>query len=318
MNARTLWCEAVGRGVLRGSSLPDPGLGEVRVRAVLSGVSKGTERLIWAGRVPVDQHDAMRGPHQKGEFPFPVAYGYGSVGVVEAGSLAVGTRVFCLHPHADRYVVPAEDVHAIPESVPDERAVLTANIETAINAVWDADVRPGERVSVVGAGVVGCAIAWLIGQIDGIEVTLIDILPERESVAEALGVSFRSPEAAVDGQHRVIHASGTADGLSLALEIAAFEATITEVSWYGDQPVAVPLGSHFHSRRLTLRSSQVGCVAPSHRASWSCRRRLGLALEKLADPALDALLDRTLRFEDAPDRLPGLLGQPGLCHALRY
>ena len=263
----------------------------------------------------------MRAPFQAGDFPAPVKYGYASVGVVEEGPRELLNRVvFTLYPHQTRYLVPADAVHVVAEDVPPQRAVLAANLETAVNGIWDADVRVGDRVSVVGGGTVGCLAAWLAGKIMGCDVELVDVRTQRASIASALGVRFASPGEAVHDRDVVIHASGSPPGLELALQIAGFEATITELSWFGDQQVALSLGGAFHARRLTIRSSQVGHVATSQRARWTTRRRMELALRLLRDPSLDMLITGESQFEDLPGVMARLASDPGdtLCHRIRY
>jgi threonine dehydrogenase-like Zn-dependent dehydrogenase len=291
------------------------------VRTLHSGISRGTELLVFRGEVPESEYERMRAPFQEGDFPAPLKYGYASVGVVEQGPPALlGRTVFCLYPHQTHYVVPAEAVHPLPEGLPPARAVLAANMETAVNALWDAAPHIGDRIAVVGAGVVGLLAAWLAGRMPGCEVEVVDTNPGRRAVAEQLGLSFASPQAARPDADLVIHASGKAEGLATALRLAAFEATVLEMSWYGRQAVALPLGEAFHSRRLTLRSSQVGHVAQSQRARWSHGRRLALALALLRDPALDALLTDAAPFDELPAVLARLAaGAPQtLCHRIDY
>lgn len=291
------------------------------MRALHSGISRGTEMLVFRGEVPATEFERMRAPFQEGDFPGPVKYGYASVGVVEEGPDALkGRAVFCLHPHQTRYVVPADAVHPLPEGVPPARAVLAANMETAINALWDAAPRIGDRIAVVGGGVVGLLVAWLAGRLPGCEVELIDVRPSRRDTALALGVAFATPQDAKPEADRVLHASGNAQGLVTALGLAAFEATVIEMSWYGRREVALPLGEAFHARRLTLRSSQVGHVAAAQRARWSHRRRLALALSLLSDPVLDLLITDSAPFDELPDVLARLSsGCPDtLCQRIDY
>lgn len=305
---RALWYVEAGRAETRPEPLADPGPGEVRVCTLYSGISRGTESLVLAGRVPRSEFERMRAPFMAGAFPFPVKYGYAAVGRVERGpSELKGRPVFALHPHQTAFNVPADAVTPVPESVPAARAVLAANMETALNAVWDAQPAPADRIAVVGAGVVGALVAWLCGQLPGAQVTLVDIEPGRAALARDLGVAFATPDKAQGDCDLVVHASGTAAGLSTALGLAGMEATVLELSWYGADEVAVPLGAAFHSRRLKLVSSQVGQVAASHRARWSYRRRLSAALELLADPRLDVLLAPAVKFADLPARLPDIL-----------
>lgn len=318
---RAFWIAAPGRAELRSEPLPVPGPGHASVRTLYSGVSRGTEALVFQGRVPPSEVQRMRAPFQAGEFPGPVKYGYASVGKVTAGpDELIGRCVFCLYPHQERYVVPGEALWALPDAVPAARAILAANLETALNGVWDAGVAPGDRVSVIGAGSVGCLVAWLAGHISGCEVELIDMNPARAAIAQALGVAFALPARARADADVVLHASGTQEGLQLALAIAGFEATVLELSWYGDRVVSLSLGEAFHARRLSLKSSQVGAVAPARRARWSSRRRLALALSLLTDPALDALINSEGAFDELPATLAALAGSPGntIMHRVRY
>lgn len=315
-HARALWAVAPGRCELREEALPGLGADDVLVEATWSAVSKGTEGLVLSGRVPVSQHEVMRGPHMGGAFPFPVKYGYCVSGTVVDGALPVGTQVFCLHPHQDRFVVPAS--WAVPHQVAAERAVLAANIETALNVVWDSGAGPGDRVVVVGGGVVGCLVAWLAGQLPGAEVTLVDVLPERGATAEAFGVSFATPDDVPVDADVVVHASATEAGARTALDAAGHDGMVVEASWFGDRSIALPLGEAFHSRRLVLRSSQVGQIPPQRRPRWTHRRRLEKALELCADPRLDALFTSACPFDELPLRLPEVVVGSGLCHRVDY
>lgn len=319
--ARAFWVAAPGRGEIRSESLPAPLPTEVLVEALFSGISRGTEALVFGGHVPPSEWQRMRAPFQVGEFSGPVKYGYASVGRVERGPAnLVGRLVFVLHPHQTRYIVPAAAAHLLPDGVPAGRAVLAANLETAVNGIWDARLQVGDRVSVVGAGAVGCLVAWLAGRVPGCDVELIDVSPARAAVARALGVRFRVPEDATEEADVVIHASGRAAGLETALRLAGEEATVVELSWFGDERVSLPLGQAFHAKRLTIASSQVGRVATSHRSRWDTGRRMRLALGLLADPALDALVSGESGFESLPEVMAGLAASPGdvVCQRVRY
>jgi threonine dehydrogenase-like Zn-dependent dehydrogenase len=320
-SARAFWITAPGKGELRRAALAPPRAGEVLVRTILSGISRGNERLVFTGHAPQSQYQAMRCPFQEGDFPAPVKYGYASVGVVEAGAAPlIGKRVFCLHPHQERYVVPADAALTIADAVPDARAVLAANMETAVNGLWDAAPRLGDRIAVVGAGVVGAVMAALAARLPGNSVELVDIDPARAALAAALGCRFALPENASGNADLVIHASGSAAGLATALRLAGFEAKVVEMSWYGDASVAAPLGEAFHAKRLVLRSSQVGAVATAQRARWTHRRRLALALDLLADPVFDRLIAGESRFDELPALMARLASAPAgaLCHVVRY
>jgi len=324
-SARAFWVREPGRGEIRSVDLPALGHGELRVRALASGVSRGTESLVFQGKVPESERQRMRCPFQEGDFPAPVKYGYSSVGVVEAlGPEApadlLNARVFCLYPHQDRYVVPASAVLPVPADVPDQRAALAANMETAVNALWDAGPRIGDRIAVVGAGVVGALTAALAARLPGADVRLVDLDPRRADLVEALGCRFALPTQAAGDADLVFHASGAAAGLATALGLAGFEATVVELSWYGDQPVVVPLGAAFHSRRLRMISSQVGSVAPARRARRSHRERLALALDLLRDPIFDRLITGECRLDALPDTMARLAAAPdgALCEVVRY
>jgi threonine dehydrogenase-like Zn-dependent dehydrogenase len=319
--ARAFWIVAPGQGELRSEHLPEPGPGEIMVEALTSGISRGTETTVFQGRVPESQHRVMRAPHQAGEFTFPLKYGYSSVGIVAAGPDDWrGRRVFCLHPHQDRYVVPRRTAIAVPAAVSDERAVLAANMETVVNGLWDAAPRVGDRVAVVGAGVIGALAAAVAARIPGTAVQLVDVNPDKAEVASALGVSFAVPKVATPRADLVIHTSGTAEGLATALDLAGFEAKVVELSWYGDRAVAAPLGEGFHSRRLRLVSSQVGAIATAQRARWDRRRRLALALDLLADARFDVLLAHAVPFADLPEVMTELAAQPSnvMCQVIDY
>jgi threonine dehydrogenase-like Zn-dependent dehydrogenase len=319
--ARAFWLRAPGQGEIRSVTLPPRDAGDVLVRTLYTGVSRGTETLVFDGRVPPSQHAAMRAPFQEGDFPGPVKYGYLNVGVVEAGPAALtGRTVFCLYPHQTAYVVPAGAVTPVPGAVPPARAVLAGTVETAVNALWDAAPLLGDRVAVVGGGMVGCCVAALLGRFPAARVQLVDVDPARAAVADRLGVDFATPADAAGGCDLVVHASATSAGLARSLELLADEGTVVELSWYGDRPVSVPLGEAFHSRRLTVRGSQVGTVAPARRGRRSLADRLALALDLLADPAFDALITGECAFDELPAVLPRLAGGdlPALCHRVRY
>ncbi|HEX5326112.1 MAG TPA: zinc-binding alcohol dehydrogenase [Acetobacteraceae bacterium] len=311
--ARAFWTVAAGRGELRSEPLPEPAPSQMLVRTLASGVSRGTESLVFAGRVPPSQYQAMRAPLMTGDFPFPVKYGYSAV-----GSTPDGQRVFVLHPHQDAFVAPATMCIAVPDAVPTHRAVLAANMETALNLTWDAAPLAGERVLVIGAGVLGLLAASLLARIPAARVTVVDIEPAREPVARGLGCGFALPDAAPGDQELILHTSASEAGLRLALASAGFEARVIEASWYGDRAPAVPLGEAFHSRRLRLIATQVGAVAPPMRARRSHAERLALALDLLANPAYDALLEGPTRFDDLPQAMPQLLAPGGLCHLISY
>lgn len=318
---RAFWTTAPGQGALFPAEAPDPGPGEVRVRALYSGISRGSESLVFHGKVPERERERMRAPFQAGDFPAPVKYGYASVGVVEAGEPELlGRTVFCLYPHQDRYTVPADAVLSVPDEVPAGRAVLGANAETAVNALWDASPRVGDRVAVVGAGTVGCLCAAFVRAMPGVEVVLADPDRTKQPAADALGIPLIHPAETPGDRDLVLHASGTGDGLGTAVNAAGFEATVVELSWYGTDSVVADLGGSFHSQRLYLISSQVGSVSAARRPRRSHRDRLALALALLQDAGLDALITGETAFEELPTAMPRLAERPSgtLCHRVVY
>ena len=320
-DVRAFWIEDRSLGAIRAGDPVSPKSGEVVVEALFSGISRGTETLVFQHRVPPSQYAAMRCPFQEGEFPAPVKYGYSVVGrVVHGPENLLGRVVFVLHPHQTRFVVPATAAVPIPPEVPPGRAVLAANMETALNALWDAEVIAGDRVCVIGAGVVGLLTGWLAAGIPGVSVLLTDTDPAKATAAGALGLPFQRDAEGAGDFEIIVHASGNPEGLRTALAIAAFEARIIEMSWFGDREVSLPLGEAFHSRRLSIRSSQVGTVVASRRARWTHRRRLELALRLLADDRLDALISDESPFESLPKVMRNLAQgkMPALCHRIRY
>jgi threonine dehydrogenase-like Zn-dependent dehydrogenase len=319
--ARAFWVRAPGDGEIRPADLPEPGPDDAVVRTLYSGISRGTETLVFRGGVPPDQYDRMRAPFQDGDLPGPVKYGYLNVGMVEAGPPELaGRTVFCLYPHQTAYVVPAGALVVVPDDVPPVRAVLAGTVETAVNALWDAAPLIGDRITVVGAGMVGCCIARLLARFPQVEVTLVDVDETRQRVAARLGVGFARPEDAAKRRDLVVHTSATSAGLQLSLDLLGNEGSVLELSWYGDRDVTVSLGGAFHSQRLAVRASQVGQVAPARRGSRSTRDRLALALELLRDPAFDALLTGSSPFWELPDVMARLASGelPALCHTIRY
>ena len=309
-----LWYVAEGKAELRGGAVSQG----VRVRALFSGLSRGTERLVMGGRVPPSEHDRMRCPYQEGAFPFPVKYGYALVGTIVDGARA-GETVFALHPHQREIALAADALHAVPSGVPARRAVLTANMETALTAIWDSGVSAGDKVLVIGAGVLGLLIAALATRMPGTQVTVVDPLTERRGIVAALGATFATPDSAPRDQDVVFHASAAPQGLALALESAGIEATVVEASWYGATSVSLALGEAFHQRRLKLVSSQVGSIPAGRQPRWTYARRIGTALSLLADPVFDQFITGEIAFDDAPANVPAALaGTAGLMTVLRY
>ena len=329
------WVTGPGQGRIgpAGLNVPDGAANNalaetVVVRTLFSGISRGTESLVFSNQVPMSEFQSMRAPFQEGEFPCPVKYGYANVGRIMDGPVGLqGRSVFCLFPHQEQYQVPLSAVQLLPDGLPEERAVLAANMETAVNGLWDAAPKVGDRIAVVGLGVVGCLVAWLANQIPGTRVTAIDVNPKRRATAEALGLDFAT-DMRSDDHDLVVHASGQPGGLARALGLCGPEARVIEMSWYGEQSVPAPLGQAFHSRRLTIRSSQVGQINPIQAPRWHYADRMQLALRLLCDPQLDCLITGESPFQELPQVMSNLSGnadQPGLpsaadtlCHRVIY
>jgi Zn-dependent alcohol dehydrogenase len=322
MRARAYWTVAPGRGEIRTEELRAPGAGEALVRATASGVSRGSELLVHRGAVPSSVAAQMRAPFQAGDLagPGPVKYGYLSVGVVEDGETGwVGRRVFCLHPHQDRYVVPVSSLTEVPPEVPDGRAVLLGTLETAVNALWDGRPLHGDRVAVVGGGMVGACVTALLARQPLERLELVDPDPDRTALAERLGARGVHPEGATAGCDLVFHCSATSAGLQRAVSLLGDEGEVVELSWYGDRAVTVDLGSDFHARRLRIRASQVSTVSPHRAARRDHAGRMQVALRAAQDARLDHLLAGPTPFEDLPALMPRLAdGEAGLCHVIRY
>ena len=301
-SARAFWCEEAGRAALRDAPLPAVLPGQALVRTLFSGVSRGTERLVFNGRVPASEHARMRAPMQEGDFPFPVKYGYCAVGIVQDGPADwLGARVFALHPHQSAFVADVAMMRRVPDALPARRATLAANMETALNALWDSGAGPGDRIVVVGAGVVGLLTAALAARLPGADVSVVDVDASRAAVCAAIGAHFVGPgDPRPQDADVVFHASASAPGLGVALEAAGMEATVVEMSWHGAGDTPTPLGGAFHSRRLKLVSTQVGQISPGHRPRWDYERRMAKAMELLCDDRLDALIDREIAFADMP------------------
>ena len=318
--ATAFWTLGPGKGALCQQELPEPLAGDVLVRALVSGISRGTESLVFRGGVPADLYPIMRCPFQEGDFPGPVKYGYALVGIADYGPANLaGRRVFSLHPHQDVAVIPVEGCRPVPDNVPTERAVLAANMETALNILWDGGAAPGQRIAVVGGGIVGGLVTYLAARMPGADVTMVDIDPARANIAQAFGAGFTTPGKAEPADcDLVVHASATGEGLETALRLAGMEATLVEASWYGDRPVTVALGGGFHPNRHRIVSSQVGKVSPAFRPRWTLSRRLDKALSLLTDPVLDLLLGPRIDFADLPKAMAELSRLPFGCPVVRY
>ena len=308
--AHALVYSAPGQARIDDVALPPMTDGVVEVAASFSGISRGTERLVFQGQVPKAEWDRMRAPHQVGDFPFPVRYGYASVGRVTDGpGDLVDRHVFSLFPHQTRYRLPVDAVVPLPDGLPPQRAVLAANMETALNAIWDANLRPGMRCLVVGAGLVGALITTLLSCQKGLDVDVTDKRADPVVTWTDFDVNFMSPDQVPKRRYDIaFHTSASGAGLQTALDALDFEGRVIELSWYGDTSIQIDLGGNFHANRLQIISSQVGQIAPARRNALGYRDRLTRALEALMDDRLDQLITASVAFRDLPARLPDLLG----------
>ncbi len=320
-SAHAFWITGPESSEIRAETIADPLDGEVAIQTLYSAISRGTESLVYKGAIPPSEFDRMRAPFQEGDFSTPVKYGYINVGVIDQGpSKLLGRSVFCMYPHQTYYVVPEKSVYLLPDDVPPARAVLAANLEAVVNGLWDAIPRVGDRVTIVGAGVLGLLFAWLTTRFPGCNVEIVDTNPEKKNLADKIGVSFKSPSQIKPESDLVIHTSGTSEGLSTSLACANFEAKILEMSWFGNQQVSLPLGEAFHSQRLTLQSSQVSSISTFQRGRWSSERRMELILRLLSEPDLDMLITGESKFKELPSVMKKLSREAGntLCHRIKY
>lgn len=321
VETEALWYIGPRRTAIRKATLGPLEPDHIRVRTIASGVSRGTESLVFDGKVPQEEWQRMRAPMQEGDFPFPVKYGYQSVGRVIAGPDDwQDRRVFVLHPHQTLFDTPIASAVPVPRDIPPTRAVLCGNMQTALTAIWDAKAAPGDRIAVVGGGVVGLLIGWLAAQIPAVSVELVDVNRERAPIARNLGLSFAEPGAARGDNDIVFHASASEAGLQSAIALAGEEATVMEMSWYGARAVAIDLGGAFHSRRLKLAASQVGRIPEDHRARWDFARRNETALALLDDARLDGLLERAVDFHALPEAMASIFERTSgvLCQLVTY
>lgn len=301
--ATAFWIESAGIGSLRRVTLREPGQEDHLITTEFSGISIGTERLVALGLVPPSCAAAMACTGMQGSFALPISYGYSLVGRIATGRLA-GGRVFTMHPHQDRIVQSSEHLISVPELLaPGPRVTLLPNLETALNAVWDAELRPGERVAIVGGGAVGLLVAFVLARLHDEGAVLVEADPQRRRLASALPWigTVLAPEQVDEGTFDVaFHTSANNAGLQLAIDALGFEGRVIELSWYGSRPVLLHLGTSFHHQRKRLIASQVATVAPSHRAEGR-HMRTAHVFGLLGDARLDALLGTPIPFAELPE-----------------
>ncbi|MGI9350414.1 MAG: zinc-dependent alcohol dehydrogenase [Rhizobiaceae bacterium] len=327
--ARRLTYPACGKGIIEYAQLIDIKDENVTLKTLYSGISKGTESLVFNGNVPESEWTRMQCPFMTGSFAFPITYGYACVcEVMECGkaveNLELGDRVFILHPHQDLMCVPASACHKLPDIIPTKRGVLSANMETGLNSVWDAEISGKPACAVIGAGVVGLMTAHALRETTGVSPIVLDVNPAKEKIISKLGFNFANPSRHTDLNlpefEFLFHTSASSEGLQTAIDLAGFEARIVELSWYGEKPVSLLLGGAFHSKRLRIIASQVGSIAPAMRAELDQSERIKQAMALLDDPRLDSLLETEIEFSEVPDHLHDLLGPQSdiLCQVIRY
>lgn len=307
--ARSFWLTEKGRGVLRRETLPAPAPGWCVVQTLFSAVSPGTERLVALGKVPAALREEMACPYMGGGFPFPVKYGYSLVGeVIDGPPKLRGRRVHILHPHQDVCVVRVEDARPLPDSLPPARATLASNMETAVTAAWDSGVVLGERVLVVGFGIVGALVAHVLGRGPAVEVEVVDRRPDRRRLAEAMG--FRASGApGPDAYDLAFDTSGSPSGLQAAIDAVGVEGRVVAVSWYGTEPARLALGGTFHSRRKRILSSQVSRIPGALQPRFDRARRTALVFRLLESPELDRLMGPRVPFAELPKAYETLVGR---------
>lgn len=313
--ATALWFPRARTVELRREVLPAPGPGEVRVRALASGLSHGTEMLVYRGEVPAGT--GLDLSTLRGSFAFPISYGYASVGRVVSAAEDVdaprpGDLVFVHHPHQTGYVVPASLPVILPADLPPELGVFLANVETAINVMLDAHPRLGERVVIFGQGVVGLLLTQLARRTGVERIVTVDPIPLRRELSLRVGADVSlAPGDSVAAKLRdltggvgadlAVEASGNPAALAAALNCVAAEGTVVVSSWYGTKEVTLPLGEAFHRGRIRLVSSQVGSIDPALTARWNHRRRLDLARDLLPTLLLAPLITHRVPFVDAAE-----------------
>jgi 2-desacetyl-2-hydroxyethyl bacteriochlorophyllide A dehydrogenase len=298
---------------------------DVRVRSRVSGLSAGSELLVYRGDAASDLRPDL--PTVSGDFGFPIKFAYASVGhVIEVGSrvarLAVDDLVFVHHPHQTEFVVPADAPIRLPEGLPPDVGVFAANLETAVTVVLDANPRLGEAVLVSGQGVVGLLITMLLRRVGATPIVTVDLHERRRAASSAAGadhvlsVDVDLVDTVLDltdgrGVDVAIEASGNPAALQACIDAAGFAGTVVVASWYGTRDVSLNLGGRFHRRRQRIVSSQVSTLDPALAPRWDRARRSSVVSGLLQELPLEPLithrfpLDRAAAAYELLDRDPG-------------
>jgi len=318
---RSLWHLSDSQSVIKENTAQNPSPSFLKIQSHFSLISTGTERLVACGEVPGSVHDDMKVPYMEGAFPFPIKYGYSLVGkVITEGHSMTGKLVHAMHPHQDFCLINESDLFEIHSNIPAQRATLASNLETALTAVWDAQVNIGDRVLIVGFGLIGSLIARLLSFIPAIYFQIIEIDKERIQHAEKLGF----PVSAILRKHSkfdiAFHTSATAEGLQTCIDGVGLEGKIIELSWYGKKPVKINMGGSFHSQRKQIISSQVGKLPSKYNARWDMKRRKKVVFELLENALFDQQITHFIKFVDTPTFFADLRAgkAKGLAYCIEY
>jgi len=304
-----------------------PATGEVRIQTLFSGISHGSEMMVYRGEIPADLSLDATLPSLQGNFSFPIKYGYASTGrIIDVGEgvngLEAGDLVFAFNPHETCYTVPATVVIKLPEGLDPKHGIFAANVETALNALLDAAPRLGERAVIIGQGVVGLLITQLVRKAGASLIVTSDMYAKRRALSQKAGANLvvdPATESLDDrvyemtggaGADVVIEVSGEPRALNDAIKITAQEGRVVVVSWYGTKRADLALGSDFHRKRLTLRSSQVSNLDPSLAPRWTIARRRQLAASYLSELLLEELISNVVPFEQAGEAYRLICEQP--------
>ena len=305
MTRRSVLFAAPGRIEVTHDDIPSPREGEVLVRTLVSGISAGTELHVYRGDISEGVLLDESLPSLQEPFRYPATYGYASVGEV----VDDGRRVFAFQPHVSHYVAREDELYDVPEDLSSEAAALWPSVETAVNLVLDARPLVGERVLVVGQGVVGLATTSILSRFPLGELWTVDPIESRRAASKRCGAasSFHPDEADAAGVLErfdlTIELSGSAEGLNLAIGAAGFEGRVVVGSWYGDKSVSVDLGTHFHRGRLQLSiiSSQVSHLGSLLLSRWTKARRMEVAANALSLLPTETIITHRFPVERAAE-----------------
>lgn len=320
MQSKSLWFKNQFHAVMETEMLPvlppNKKKNSCLIKTLFTAISPGTEYLVYSGGVPKKLYVEMRCPYMGGDFSFPIKYGYSLVGQVLDGPTSLkGKLIHTLHPHQDYARISAEDVYVIPDGISPQRATLASNMETALNAIWDSGVNIGDKVLIVGFGIIGSLIARILSFIPQVEVDVLDVQPAKITLIEQLGFSIYKEEKEKK-YDLAFHTSGSGPGLQTSINNVGLEGKIIETSWYGDKEVNLCLGETFHSQRKLIISSQVSHLPACKSARWDYKRRKEVVFQLLLHPEFDAHITHTIAFHNLPKLFQSL--KKNRCQELSY